>query len=50
MEDAKVTQIEVKDQGGLFASYRLPISFTTSEKIQDNYTQTTSEHIYFFYR
>jgi hypothetical protein len=47
MEDAKIGWSQTKDPNGSFASYRLLIRSTTSEKIQDNYTKTTSEHIYF---
>jgi hypothetical protein len=47
MEDAKIGWSQTKDPNGSFASYRLLIRSTSSEKIQDNYTKTTSEHIYF---
>ncbi len=47
MEDVKIARTQTKDRKGSFASYRLLIRSTSSEKIQDNYTKTTSEHIYF---
>ncbi len=48
MKDAKVTQVEAKDRDGSFASYRILIRSTTSEKIQTIKSKVTSGYKRFF--
>ncbi len=48
MEDAKIKWTQTKDQEGSFASYRLLINSTTSEKIQTIKSKVTSGYKRFF--